>query len=873
MSFFTAEKPTRADTKQSRLLALAALFLLLYSVTLTLAPAARLHSWQVAYRWNHWIGYLVWLAGIILVNRQIIQRLPDRDPYLFPIGALLSGWGVLTIWRLDPVMGARQTAWLAICMAVFFFGLRVRDLLAFLRRYKYLWLTGGLLLTALTFLFGTYPGGVGPRLWLGCCGIYLQPSEPLKLLLIAYLAAYLADRLPISFNLLPLLTPTLLLIGAALALLIGQRDLGTASLFILIYTFVIYIASQRRRILVLSILVLIAAGATGYLLFDVVRLRIDAWINPWIDPAGRSYQIIQSLIAVASGGILGHGPGLGSPGVVPIAHSDFIFSSIAEETGLIGVIALLSLFGLLVGRGLRAALLTSNNYRRYLAAGLTAYLAMQAIIIMGGNLRLLPLTGVTLPFVSYGGSSLLTAFFSLFILTLISSHGEEESAVLHNPIPYAFVGGGLLAGLLLLAAGTGWWATVRNVMLTARPENPRRVITDRYVRRGALLDRNNAPISSTSGTPGSYQRQYDYPALSNTAGYNNPLYGQSGLESGLDNYLRGLRGNPTSLVWTDDLLYGQPPPGVDVRLTIDLVPQKKADELLANRKAALVLLNARTGEILAISSHPNFDPAQLEVTWPTLAQDPSAPLLNRATQGRYPPGAALGPFLLSYTSRSGNLPALSDTENYTANGKTWNCAVEPAIGASPQTGSLVADGCPAPLAVLGSRIGVDDLDKLFASLGFYETPRLPLQLAESSAVKIEHADLAAIGQENLLVTPLQMALAAAALSNNGVAPAPMLALSMRTPDAGWVAIPPGSKHDTILLNGTQTAVNALADPDGTYWQAVALAQSSQETLTWYLAGSLSQSQSDPLALALVLEENNPALAQQIGQTVLVSAKK
>jgi hypothetical protein len=290
VSFFATENPTSNDAIQNRLMQLAAVFLLLFSLSLSLAPAARLHSWQAELRWNHWIGFVVWLIGSAVVHHQLVHWAPDRDPYLFPVAALLTGWGLLTIWRLDAVMGARQTAWLAICLIVFTAGLRIPNLMLFLHRYKYLWLTCGLLLTGLTFLFGTYPGGMGPRLWLGCCGVYLQPSEPLKLLLIVYLSAYLADRLPISFNLAQLLTPTIILFGAALTLLLIQRDLGTASLFILIYTTVVYISSRRARMLLISFLILLTAGIIGYLLFDVVRVRVDAWLNPWLDPSGRSYQ-------------------------------------------------------------------------------------------------------------------------------------------------------------------------------------------------------------------------------------------------------------------------------------------------------------------------------------------------------------------------------------------------------------------------------------------------------------------------------------------------------------------------------------------------------------------------------------------------------
>jgi len=415
---------------------LAAVFLCVYSTALTVSPAVRLLSWLVDYRWNHWIGFGVWLVFAFLIHAQVAKYAPGRDPFLFPVISLLVGWGLLSIWRLDVNMGIRQTIWLGISGVAFAGGLRIPNLLDWLRRYKYVWLTSGLILTGLTFLIGIYPGGNGPHLWLGCCGIYLQPSEPLKLLVIIFLAAYLSDRIPLSFNLPHLLTPTLIMVGTALAMLVFQRDLGTASLFILLYSIILYLASQRKRMLIASIVTVLAAGIAGYLFFDVVRIRIDAWLNPWLDPSGRSYQIVQSLLAVAAGGLIGRGPGLGSPGVVPVAHSDFIFASIAEETGLIGAYALFGLYGILAGRGFRAALRAENNYQRYLAAGITTYIVTQAILIMGGNLRLLPLTGVTLPFISYGGSSLLTVSLSSLILIIISNRAnEDEPAPLSRTTP------------------------------------------------------------------------------------------------------------------------------------------------------------------------------------------------------------------------------------------------------------------------------------------------------------------------------------------------------------------------------------------------------------------------------------------------------
>ena len=559
MNFFS---PTTApqDQTQSRLMRLAAIFLGLYSLILTLSPAVRLHSWQAAYRWQHWLGFIIWLIGFELVHRQTLRKFPVRDPYMLPIAALLTGWGLLTIYRLNTTFGLRQSTWLALSLAVFWWGLKKPEILQLLRRYKYISLISALGLTALTFVFGTYPSGEGPELWLGFWGVYIQPSEPLKLLLVVYLSAYLADRLPFSLNLAQLLAPTLVLSSAALVMLLTQRDLGTSSLVIALYFLIIYLASGKRRILLLAFGLILIAGLLGYQLYEVIQIRVIGWINPWLDASGRSYQIVQSLLAVAAGGIVGRGPGIGSPGVVPVAISDFVFSAIAEETGLIGTLGLLILLGLAMARGALTAIRAQTSYHRFLSAGLTFYLAIQSIFIIGGNLRALPLTGVTLPFVSYGGSSLLTSYIALLLLLLISTQSEFEPLQAVNTRPYLFITSLILASLIGIGMINGWWAIIRSGDLLERPDNARYTIASRYVHRGDIVDRSNIPLAQSTGEPGSYQRVYTYPELSPVLGYVHPLYGQAGLESSLNDYLRGMRGSPTSSIWSSYLLYGQLPP-------------------------------------------------------------------------------------------------------------------------------------------------------------------------------------------------------------------------------------------------------------------------------------------------------------------------
>jgi cell division protein FtsW (lipid II flippase) len=796
---------------QARLLSLAALFLFLFALILTLAPAARARSWDVKLPWVHWLGFVVWMIVFVPVHFLSARRTPSADPYLIPLTALLSGWGILTIFRLSPTFGFRQSLWLVVCGLVLVVGLRLSPELRFLRRYKYVWLTGGLLLTALTLVFGTDPGGGGERAWLGCCGVYLQPSEPLKLLLIIYLAAYLADRLPLNLRALPLIAPTVVIMGIALLLLAIQHDLGTASIFIFLYTIILFVASGKKRILLFSLIGLALAGVAGYFFFDVVRLRVDAWLNPWLDPSGRSFQIVQSLMAVANGGTSGRGPGLGSPGLVPVAISDFIFVAIAEETGLTGVIGLLVLIGFLVARGMRTALRAPDAFRRILAAGLTAYIGAQSILIIGGNIRLLPLTGVTLPFVSYGGSSLLISFVALMILLFISNRAEDEPAPLPNPRPYLLLTGLICLGLLALALTNGWWAVWRGPTILQRTDNARRSINDRFVLRGSIFDRDEKPINLTRGESGTFTRDYLYPDLASITGYTNPAYGQSGLEATLDTYLRGMQGNPASSIWWDHLVYGQPPPGLDIRLSIDLDLQQRTDALLADHVGAIVLINAQSGEILAMASHPTYDPNRLDELAPALLKDPLSPLLNRAAQNTYSPGTDM---------------------------LAWFGSIGTA-----------------------AHIPAGDISSLYAALGFYASPDLQLPVA-----------VASLPEAPLRISPLQAALAAATISNAGTRPAPRLAMAVRTPSYGWVFFQPsGSPIQALPEEAAISVTRNLVVKGQPFWQWSGLAGQADKPISWTLSGTMPAGKGTPLAIAILLEDASQQRAVSIGQQLLASA--
>ena len=853
---------------QGSLLILAALFLVSYAAALTISQVALARSAQAEYVWGHWLAVGVWALTFSILHRQLQRKLPEVDPLLLPVIGLMSGWGLLTIWRLTPTFGIRQTVWLMVAGGFFAAGLRLKSDLSLLRRYKYILLTAGLGLTALTFIFGTNPQGVGPRLWLRCCGLYMQPSEPLKLLLVIFLAAYLADRQPLTKKIAPLLAPTFVMLGAALLMLLAQRDLGTAFIFLLIYSAVIFVATGRRAVLLASSSVLLFAGILGSLLYDVVQLRVEAWLNPWLDPSGRSYQIVQSLMALASGGLTGRGPGLGNPEVVPVSLSDFIFTSIVEETGLPGALGLILLIGFYTIRGLRVALNAEHIYHRYLATGLITYLSLQSILIIGGNVRVLPLTGVTLPFVSYGGSSLVTSFIALLLLSHISHYQHNNSTSPFDSKPIFDLSMLLMAGLAATALASGWWSLVRGPELLTRTDNPRRAISDLYVPRGTLLDRDGNTIAETIGNTGSLERIYHYENGGSVIGYTHPIYGLAGLEASLDATLRGIEGQPAFDLWSNHLLYGQPPPGLDIQLSIDLALQLRSGSLLGDQNGAVVLINASNGEIIAMVSNPSFDPNLLTETWSALIQDDNGPLVNRVTQGSYQPGTALGPFLYTSALSQGILPTVPIELSHGVNGQTMECAREPSDRTKWE--DVIAAGCPGASAELGLALGSDSILAMFKSMGLYTAPSLRMPTASSieAPVAIAIPEAAAIGQADLTISPLQLALAAAILSNGGQLPAPRIALS-----AGSTVLSAlGETTQVFAPFESNAAALQLKHASIPIWQSLGTAiNGPDQFITWYLAGTLPDDTGTPLVVVVLLEIDFPSLAESIGQAVLRAA--
>ncbi|MGH9283230.1 MAG: FtsW/RodA/SpoVE family cell cycle protein, partial [Acidimicrobiales bacterium] len=336
---------------------------------------------------------------------------PDADGTLLPLAAILNGIGYVFIARLDPDLAALQAVWTALGVGAFVGTLalvrRVRDL----ERYRYSFALLGVGLLLMPLLPGVGRSIRGARLWVSAGGINFQPGELAKVALAVFFAAYLVEKRELLAQATAAargraLGPIVLAWGASLLVMTMEKDLGSSLLFFALFISMLWVATGQGTYLAVGAGLFSVGAAFAYSAFGHVQTRVETWLDPWSRADDQGYQLVQAAYAFGSGGFGGTGPGLGLPGKIPAATTDFIFAAIGEELGLLGAAAVLITFVLIVGAGLRIAVRADQPFEKLLAAGLTTILAVQTFVIVGGVIRVVPLTGVTLPFMSYGGSSL-----------------------------------------------------------------------------------------------------------------------------------------------------------------------------------------------------------------------------------------------------------------------------------------------------------------------------------------------------------------------------------------------------------------------------------------------------------------------------------
>lgn len=377
-----------------------------------------------------WLAVALAVIALVWVAARPLSE--GRDDVVPALAVLLTSIGLVAIARVSPQLASRQLLWLVVALVLAItLGPALRRY-RFLARYKYIWILASIVLFVFVALFGQEVNGA--KLWIRIGPMQFEPIEAIKLFVVLFMSAYLAETADVIAAAKPwslranakYLGPLFIGWGTSVGILVFERDVGTAALLLAIFAAMLYVATRRIDLVIGSVAVFGVAAWWAVHHYTYVAARIGAWRDPFADPYGSGYQSLQSLFGLGAGGVFGTGYGLGRPDYIPAVATDYIFASFSEEFGALGGIAVCALFLVLVLRGLGIALERPDLYGRLLATGLAATVGFQVVIIVGGVLRLFPLTGITLPFFSYGGSSLVANYVLVAFLWALSARARSS---------------------------------------------------------------------------------------------------------------------------------------------------------------------------------------------------------------------------------------------------------------------------------------------------------------------------------------------------------------------------------------------------------------------------------------------------------------
>lgn len=627
---------------------------------------------------------------------------PGADPAILPVVFTLSGIGITFVTRLQPDASLGQVIFLFLGVALMVGTLAVVKNLEVIKRYKYVLGIAGIILLVLPMFIGTEI--YGSKLWIKIGGFQFQPGEFAKVLIVLFLAGYLAENrellsisnrtvLGIKFPRLRLLYPLFIVWGVCLLVVAFERDLGSALLFYTIFLIMLYVATGRVSYVIIG-LALLAVGAFGmYQIMSHVQVRVAIWLDPFSDAQNLGYQIVQSLFSLADGGLAGVGIGKGMADIIPVVASDMIFAAIGEEMGLLGGSAVLLLFMLFAVRGLTTAARAKSDLAAFSAAGLTAAISFQAFTIVGGVTKLIPLTGVTLPFMSQGGSSLLASFVIVALLLRAGDEATGRSTEIANTSTDLATAGyrttvrgshmrrpaldtpesGLLGRVALanrltrtvflftalfavLIGNITYIQVIKASEYQDMPSNNHTINKARFIKRGSIITADGLTLAeSIQQADGTYARSYPNGNLAaHVVGYYSQQYGTMGIENTQNDTLTGSKDYSS---WQNALnsLAGISEPGNSVQLTIDSRIQRAAEQALAGRVGAIVALDPRSGAVLAWANAPTFDntniQAAIEAANASGGADTS--MYDRATLALYTPGSTFKVLTLASALENG----------------------------------------------------------------------------------------------------------------------------------------------------------------------------------------------------------------------------
>ena len=593
---------------------------------------------------------------------------PGADPALLPIAFALSGIGIAFVTRLAPDLAVNQVMWLFLGVAFMVLVLAFVRNLDKVANYKYTLMIAGFLLLLSPLVPGLGQEIYGSRIWLSLGGFSFQPGEIAKIIIVLFLAGYLAQnremlsvftvrvgpfRLPDIRTLLPLI----LMWGVALLIVVFEKDLGSALVLFFMFLVMLYVATGKKFYLAIGLGLIAVGGVGAFLAFDHVQVRVNTWLDPFADAQNTGYQLTQAIYSIADGDLFGVGLGNGLAEQIPVVESDFIFADIAEEIGLLGAAGVLLLFLCFAIRGFVTAARAKSDVSSFAAVGLTSVIVLQAFIIVGGVTRLIPLTGITLPFISQGGSSLLASFIIVGLLLRCGDEGtgvgqEMTSATssLHanSVLGRVSLGKRLSHSMLfcsalfaLLVANLTMIMVVQADYYQGMPGNNHSLAKEARTERGTISTYDGVVLAQSVPTEdGTFERVYPAGDLaSQVVGYSSARFGTSGIEQA---YNDTLKGKENFASWTDVLnsFAGIGGAGNDVALTLNSKIQQAAQDALAGRTGACVVMDPDTGAVLAMASSPTYDAADFETVIEQANADSSdTRLINRAIHALYSPGS------------------------------------------------------------------------------------------------------------------------------------------------------------------------------------------------------------------------------------------
>ncbi len=770
------------------------------------------------------LGVPIGLFAAFIVAHLAIRKLtPGADPAILPLAFALSGIGIAFVTRLAPDLAVRQVVWLFLSIAVMVVVLifvRNPDRLA---NYKYtLMLVGvALLLSPLLPGIGT-DFGQGSRIWISLGPISFQPGEIAKLCIVLFFAGYLAQNRemlsvftweigPFRLPDLRAIAPLLFMWALAMVVVIFERDLGSAALLFFLFLIMLYVSTGKKFYLVVGLVLAGIAVVALYFLFSHVQVRVDTWLDPFADAQNTGYQLTQAIYSLADGGLFGVGIGRGFADVIPIVESDFIFVAIAEEAGLLGAAGVLLLYLCFSIRGLVTAARAKSDVSSFIAVGMTTSIVLQAFIIVGGVTRLIPLTGITLPFIAQGGSSLLASFAIVAFLLRCGDEGTGVEREMKNATsladPNSVLGrvslGKRLTNTMIifsvlfavLVANLTYIMVIKASDYQNMPGNSHVLMREARTQRGTISTADGVVLAESVPTgDGGYERVYPAGDLaSQVVGYTSQRFGQSGIEASMNEALTGQESYAT---WEDAIkvLAGTPTPGNDVTLTINSEIQEAAQDALAGSVGACVVMDPNTGAVLAMATSPTYNAADFEsvieaASAESNGNDEASVLLNRATQALYAPGSTFKMITLA-TALQDNVATENTTFDSPATIDIGNAPVTNYHNNSYGTITLREATMVSSNTVfgqVGALLGPERLVKGADAFGFNHEVPFELPLLESLMPNPSEmtewetawaADGMPVGEHESPAGPqstvLEMALAGCAIANDGLIMQPYL---------------------------------------------------------------------------------------------------